>query len=462
MLDINLKSFLETYRNGKQIEENLITIQKISTNSKIVDRDTFFIPIVGEIHDAHKFIEPIQNKISGFVFSDYEQVKHIIENKDRDKLDLIQVDDTLHFLQELAAFYRKQWNGKVIGITGSSGKTSTKDLLAGILSSKYKVFKTQGNLNSQIGTALSLLSIEKDVDVAVLELGMSDFGEIKRLMEITKPDIGIIINVYSAHLESLKTLDNVALCKGEMAEYLENDKLLILNEDNSFVKEMKKRFNGRVQFYSTNKSSDLNIENFEEIFIDSNGIKFNVVHEDRVHELILKNSYNKYNVSNCLASCLAATEFGLSFNDIQNGLDRIEYTKMRMEKVEKSGLQFINDAYNSNPDSLKAAIDSFSSIDIQGNKYLVIGDMLELGEKKVLLHENISDYIIETKIYFTLTFGELSHKLCKQMERNKKQVRHFQTHEEIAKFIKKNVGPKDLVLLKGSRGMRMEKILDFI
>lgn len=399
-------------------------------SSKVKAGDLFFA-----INKGNNYIKNALENGASLVIGDN------IEGEFNQNKKVIKVDNTINTLQELAKEYRKNLNIKVIGITGSEGKTTTKDVVASILSEKYNVKKTQGNYNNQIGLPFTIFSFEEEDNIAVLEMGMSSFGEIERLSEICKPNYGIITNIGDSHLEFLINRDNVYKAKTEMLKYVDEKNIIVYGDD-VYLKKLSSIKVGE------DKSNDYIIKDIVNTFGET--------------EFILNNERYKIplnGVHNCLNSSFGIAlgkKLGMSKAEIQNGLDKIIISKMRFEKIDKSNKTYINDAYNASPVSMKVSIDTFLKLPTKMEKILFLGDILEMGEMEILYHEDVLKFCLEKKDKMEIyIYGERMRKALDNLGTDK--IKYISDKKEMIDILypKKNV----IVLLKGSRGMRLEEII---
>jgi UDP-N-acetylmuramoyl-tripeptide--D-alanyl-D-alanine ligase len=441
---------------GSTLIGNSVEINGVSTDSRENLRGKLFIPIKGEKYDAHQFLpQAIANGAAAILCSkSYEDVPTNVP--------VVLVEDTLEGLQQLAKSYLKEWNGKVVGITGSNGKTSTKDILTSILSAKYKVHKTQGNFNNHIGLPLTVLSMDEDTEVAVLEMGMSNFGEIELLTKIANPDAAIITNIGESHMMELGSRAGIAKAKLEIAEGLKENGTLLINGDEPLLIEGVKgiSFKGNIETFGFNHSNNLYPTTFE---LTENGSSFEVNKiENKAFTLSV---LGKHNISNTLAAIGVAMKFGLTSAEIEKGLGNLQLTKMRMELLKASnGVTVINDAYNASPTSMKAAIDLVSDLNGFARKFVVFGDMLELGDQEVAFHEEIGSEVASKGIDYLYTFGELASNgaVVAKKVMGESRVKSYQDKEKLIQDLLQTAKENDLIVVKASRGMKLEEVVNAI
>lgn len=397
--------------------------KEIMIDSRKVKPGDIFIAIKGERFDGHHYIsQAIENGATAVVMSNDKfkmsndgNVSHIL------------VKDTLKALQDIAAYHRSKFDIPVIGVTGSSGKTTTKDMIASILSQEFKTLKNEENLNNEIGVPLTLLKLKKSHRVAVIEMGMQGLGEIDILAKIAKPTIAVITNIGDAHMKYLKTKKNVARAKSEIFNYLSKSNYAIINQDDEHFEHLAK--NAKVRGAKIITFGILEKANITPKELD--GIEIPIP--------------GQHNIYNALAAVAVARILKISKKSIKCGLEIFTPSSKRMEVINKNGIKVINDTYNANPQAMKASLEVLS--DIPGRKIAVLGDMLELGPKSKTYHKNIFNYTKKLGIDFVLLFGK------------EWPEKSFTDKKILMKKLKTIVRPSDIILVKGSRGMKMEEIV---
>lgn len=425
----------------------------VSIDTRSLTPGNLYIPII-RIDDGHKYAqEAIAKGASALLWKkDHPSPPQGIP--------LIFVEDTLIALQSLAKSYRDQLNLIVIGITGSNGKTTTKDMIYSIVSGSYRSHKTKGNLNGEYGLPLTLLGLEEDTQVVILEMGMSNIGEIELLSEIARPDVAVITMIGISHLSSLGSKEAIALAKLEILKGLNSNGVIIINGDEPLLNQAK-QLKGlpattRCVRFGESESNDLYATCIETV---ESGIRF---------KLDNSNSYSipllgRHNVMNALASIAVAKQLELKDEEIENGFNTLKISGMRMEVIEaRAGFTIINDAWNASPVSMKAAIQSVKELTGYKRKILVLSDMLELGDQEIKYHQEIAKGFRPDEIDFVLTYGTLSQHISNELLDGYpiNHVRHFDTKEDLIAQLLKIVRPEDVILLKGSRGMKLEEVLE--
>jgi UDP-N-acetylmuramoyl-tripeptide--D-alanyl-D-alanine ligase len=425
----------------------------VSIDSRLTGKNEIFFALKGTNYDGHDFVKAALDRGAAFAVVNAEWFKNNEENFNNEKI--MTVKDTVITIGELAALYRKKFNFPIIAITGSNGKTTTKDMVFSVLAKKYKVLKTEGNFNNHIGVPLMMFKLSGKYDMAVIEIGTNHFGEIKYLCKILQPDYGLITNVGKSHLEFFKDINGVRKAKGELFDYLSKTggTGFINSDDINIVKESKKLeykktygFNGEFDYTGL-----LPLKNDAGKFL----VKYDKTKKLNISLKIL-GSHNMINA-------LAAASIGLNFNvkpeDIAKALLNFKPSSKRMERITINSIRFINDCYNSNPDSVKAALNTLSNTKVKGKKIAVLGDMLEIGSKTEEEHAKIADMIIKSGIEYIFLYGPLSKNTLKGLIGRVKFSKHYLSKDELATELFELVGKNDLILLKGSRGMKMETIL---
>jgi len=420
--------------NIKQLYQKFLECNSIiDIDSRSISKGSIFFAIKGENFDGNKFANEALDKGAKMAVIDSDDINF------NNNSNIIKVDDSLKTLQDLALFHRKSVKSKIIAITGSNGKTTTKELIHSILSTSYKTISTDGNFNNHIGVPLSLLKIKDGAEFSVIELGANNFGEINFLSKITEPDYGYITNFGKAHLEGFKNISGVIKGKTELYNWLiENDKTLILNYDDP----------EQLKFKSSNHFSFGSKLNSKHVFetIDSKNVTV------KCDGIVYKtNLYGDYNFSNICCAISIGLEFGIKPKLIQEKLKYYSSKNNRSELIKINNKNIVLDAYNANPTSVEFAIKSF--IKNKGTKAIVLGDMFELGENSAIEHKKIIDITDELNIDRCIFIGEEFFKLKQDSVKNI----FFKTKQdfyELGDIIK-----EENILIKGSRGMQMEGVL---
>lgn len=436
--------------HGTLVQDGEYTVfNGISTDTRTIVSGNLFVALVGEKFDGHDFIPQALEKGAGGILVSKE-VKGV------DDAAVFLVNNTLKGLQDLAHFHRRRFTIPIIAITGSNGKTTTKDMTAAALSSRFHVLKTQANYNNEIGLSLTLLQLTKEHQAAIVEMGMRGRGEIASLAQIAEPTLAIVTNVGETHLELLGSLENIAAAKAELVEAIGKDGITVLNADNEYVYEMRHKVKGQVIFFGTNSHADVKAQKIQN---SEDGVVFECATEKSTFPVSLPIP-GRHNVYNALAAIAAALALGLTHNEFVSGLAGLSLSGMRLAVAQYGDYTVINDAYNASPMSMLAALDALNDV-AKKRKIAVLGDMLELGDIAVEAHRNVGKRIAKGKIDVLVTIGELAgHIAAAAIEYGAPVVIACESHEAAKKALKRNMEQGDTILIKGSRGMKMEKMLE--
>ncbi|MGG5254723.1 UDP-N-acetylmuramoyl-tripeptide--D-alanyl-D-alanine ligase [Neobacillus sp. SM06] len=424
----------------------------VAIDSRKISKGNLFIPLKGEHADGHKFVEDSIKKGAAAALWQKDVPNPPLH------LPILIVEDCLTALQELAKQYRKQLSVKVVGITGSNGKTTTKDMTANLLSLKFKVQKTEGNFNNHLGLPLTVLRLEEDTEMAVLEMGMSGRGEIEFLTKLACPDAVVITNIGESHLLDLGSREAIAEAKLEILEGLKDGGLAVLHGDEPLLMNRISRFQGNLQVQTFGRS-EANTLFPTEIHQLQYGNQFKTNASKQMFELPVLGTHN---ILNALAAMLVANYFSIPFERMNEKLSTLKLTNMRMELVKgKKGEKIINDAYNASPTSMMAAIELVSNLQGHKKKILVLGDMLELGPEEKQYHIQIGASLKAEKVDLLFTFGQLGEYIAKGAEQvlGKEKIHAFTNKAELINELEKHVDETTLVLVKASRGMKLEEVV---
>ena len=428
----------------------------VSIDSRTLKKGELFVCIQGDRFDGHNFIKEAQDKqAAAIVLSEESEMGRV-----RGKTPVvIRVKNTLKALQELALFYRKKMPVKVIGITGTNGKSTTKEMTAAITEKKFKTIKTKGNLNNHIGLPLNIFDLSKTDEIAVMEMGMSAAGEIKRLAEIAKPEIGVVTNISEGHLVHLKTLKKVQAAKGELFDSLSEKETAIVNADDPLVLELAKSVRAKVITYGIYKGADIKAENI--CPMDREGFKLSVNFSGKNIPMCIP-FLGECNIYNALAAIATSWSLGIAPDDIKQGLMAAKLLANRFEVSEHRGVTIINDSYNANPRSMKEALKILAKYKCKGRRFFIVGEMLELGDLSKPAHKALGVDVAKYSIDYLVTVGDLSSHVAKSAVAsgmNKKNTAIASGHECAVAFIKKHSRSGDCLLVKGSRGSKMEEVI---
>lgn len=433
-------------------------IKGVSIDSRTIKKGELFVAIKGARFDGHDFVpEVIKNGAWGALVDCSElQTKYASLGGLRN---ILPVKDTIFALQEMSQMHRKKFAIPVIGITGSNGKTTTKEMLASILKQRGPVLKNEGNLNNHIGVPLTLLKLDAHHKSAAVEMGMSALGEINTLARLVSPDVGVITNIGPAHLEFLGTMDIVAQAKAELLGNLKTDGTAVLNADDRYFTTLKNKYDGRVLSFGIENKADVSVsairqgKNFTDMTIEANDTRVDM----RLPAV------GKHNIYNALAAAAAATAVGMPLEAVKYGLEDFSPVAMRSELKQVKGRTVLADYYNANPGSVKAALETLISLRAGRKSVAVLGDMLELGDTAAGAHREVGRTVAHLGVDVLITMGSLAiyiNEGALEAGMPKDRVIAAGSHAEAAALLKEWSKNGDAVLIKGSRGMKMEKILE--
>ena len=437
----------------------------LSTDSRSIDAHAAFIALKGESHDGHRFVDDVIKKgVRLAIVSDSPEYKDLRQEWLYKGITLIIVSDTLKALGDLARHRRKAAKARVVAITGSNGKTTTKEMIVNVLSQKYATHFSRGNFNNEIGLPLSIFNMSRNHETAVFELGMNHPGEMGRLGAICLPDIAVITNVAPAHLEGLGSIQAVADAKGELLDALTAEGKAVLYADDAMVMTQNKRGKGKAVLYGSGDECHVRAEN---IFEEDEKVHFTMVMGG---EGIMETSFDVvldtpglFMVNNALAAAVTGALCGISPEEIKRGLEGFSPVAGRLNiKYTGGGITIIDDTYNANPGSMKAALLSLSGIKKGKRPVFIMGDMLELGEKSKAFHSEIGAFAFKCgviKLYLTGNFKESVKEGAIKAGMPEKDIMTGDK-EELVEILRNDIQPTDKVLVKGSRGMRMETVVD--
>lgn len=411
----------------------------ISTDTRTIKSGDIYLPLKGASFDGEQFMDKAIEAGAKAYFTTKDD---IYEGADL----ILKVENTLNAYLNIAKYYRHKINPVTVAITGSSGKTTTKEIVYSVLSQKFKTHKTFSNHNNEIGFCQTVLSMDKDTQILIVEMGMRGLGEIELISTHLNPDYAIITNCGSAHVGRLGSLDNIAIAKCEIASGLnKNGTFIALDQD---ITKKHNKFDGEKIYYSIN-----DVEVLEKAPSYS---KFE--YKNETYEL---NVEGDYNIENSLSAIELGLKIGMSPDEIRKGLLSYRPIEKRWEVEEINGLKFINDSYNANPESMKASVKTF--VELYENPVVILGDMGELGENEVQYHRQVGQFLstLNKKVKY-LTVGKLAKEIGKELESNGFEVVNFNTNNEVSCYILENLNNSYTIFLKASRSMKFEEILDNI
>ena len=447
MENVDVKAIVSAV-NGTLLCGNLDTvIEDISTNSKELKETDLFVPIIGERVDAHRFIEDALQICAASFTQEHEAATEAMQQSGKC---VIRVENTLEAMQQLAKWYRDTKQLAIVGVTGSVGKTTTREMIFTALQSEKMVFQTQKNYNSQVGVPLTLAKLSNRDEIAVLEMGMSNPGEMERLAYMIQPDVAVITCIGVAHIEQLKTRENICTEKMKIAAYMNSENVVFLNGDDSILMQYRDSMNAKVITYGMNencsyRASDVHIEEDESVFT--------MFYPNGSIEVRLQ-AMGEHNVRNALAALAVADYYGVS---IENAAKALQYFQGQRQKVVKTPyFTMIDDTYNASTDSMKAALRVLRDMPGDGKKIAVLADMLELGEKTREYHQEVGREVAACGVDCLIGYGELAQEIEKSAEGVK--TVHADTLEDVKRILDQEASDKDIVLFKGSNGMKLSAV----
>ena len=418
---------------------------QICTDSRVCPPGSIFFALKGDNFNANAFaLSALEN---GCSYAVVDEAQYAIDDR------FMLVDNVLESLQKLATFHRRQMGTPIIGITGTNGKTTSKELIAAVLKEKFNVLFTQGNLNNHIGVPLTLLKLKPQHEIAIIEMGANHPGEIRDLCEIARPDFGIITNVGKAHLEGFGSFEGVKSTKSELYSFIfRNGKNIFINKDNRHLVEMATKVGfdlGKENVCSFGFNPDYGV--FGDITGCSPFLEMECVTKPKPSFVIKTNLIGAYNAENIMAAVAIGYFFKLQNEEIKRGLENYVPQNNRSQLTVTDRNKLVVDAYNANPTSMSAAILNFAQMDVQ-QKTLILGDMLELGEQSEAEHQNVVDLLQQNEFVNVLLVG-------KQFRKTIHSYQCFDDVDELIAFIEKHPINDNFILIKGSRGIRLEKVI---
>ena len=429
-------------------------VEGISTDTRSMKRGQFFVALRGERFDGHDFLaKAVAAGAAGVMVDERGMPEELPET-----VGVVLVRDTVEALGDLARYYRKLFGVTVVAVTGSNGKTTTKDMIAHVLEPLGGVVASPGSFNNFIGLPLTLFGLEDNSEVAVVEMGTSAPGEIARLAAIADPDVGVITNIAGVHLEGLKSIEGVASAKGELLDALGADALAVLNADDEWVMKIRPRSAAKAVTFGLSPDADIRAQ---DVKADETGITFVGPERTPVEVPVL----GRHNVYNALAAIAVARRAGMSMKQVAERLRGFRPPHMRMEVLDIDGITVLNDSYNANPVSMRSALDAFSLLQITGRKHAVLADMLELGPSAQQLHRQLGRELAGRRFEDLWLFGPLMAEAAQAAQSSVgpgTSVHHCDTFEEFAEMFLKRVSAGDGVLIKGSRAMGTERVVELL
>lgn len=490
MKELSIKEITEAVEGKLLCGEESLIITSVSTNSNSIQPSALFVPIVGEKVDAHDYIESAFSHGATACFTSRHEIM------DGSKV-YIKVEDTIRALQKLATYYRSKFSLPVVGITGSVGKTTTKEMIAAALSTKYNVLKTEGNMNSQVGLPLMMFRIDSSHEIAVIEMGMSEVGEMAKLTPIAKPEVAVMTNIGVSHIGQLKTQENIRKEKLNIINSFQKDSILFVNGNDVLLNAIKtaaKEFHGtlvnrpkepdtmdiknshsfakinvseatlvklmeaEVASFGTNPECDYRAENIRTF---EGKTYFTLRNSKDDGEEIVLQVLGIHNVSNALAALAVASHYGIPASTAKHGLYEYKPIAMRGQIKEAGGIKIIDDSYNASPDSMKGGIQVLLELEGVTRRIAVLADVLELGEISYKCHYEVGTYIADYKVDEVITIGKEAAAIAKGVQEKESNIttHSFTNNEEAIGYLENNLKAGDGVLIKGSRSMRTDEIV---
>jgi len=422
-----------------------------SIDSRTIRPDELFFAVKGERMDGHDFVDSALNKNAAAAVVRKDQLaRYPVKTR------LLAVDDTLTALQTLGSAVRRMWAKPLVGVTGSTGKTTTKEAIAHLLGTRFRVLKSEGNFNNHFGLPLMLLKLEAEHDIAVIEMGMSHAGEIAALAEIAKPDIGVVTNVAPVHLEFFNSVADIARAKYELIESLHAGGTAILNADDEYVSQFGRGFHGKVVLFGMKPAADVRAENVQSG--GPSGSTFDVV-VGSCRERATLPLVGSHNIYNALAAIAAGLDRGLAPSEAVDALASLAPADKRGQVVQLGNITIINDCYNSNPTALDAMVDTLAAMPA-ARRMVVAGEMLELGPAGKEMHRHSGRHMAEKKIDVLLGVRGLAQLMVEAARSAGMRAEFVATPEEAGEWLARESRDGDMVLLKASRGVKLEKALE--
>lgn len=446
-MEMTFKEMLNAIDGEVIVKKEEINFNKLCIDTRKIEKNNVFLAIKGSNFNGNDFaVKALEQGASIVIIDEVKFNLKEVENKGT----VIKVRDTREALLNLAKFYREKLGLKVVGVTGSTGKTSTKDLIAALLSDKYKVFKTKGNFNNDIGLPLMILELTSEFDVAVLEMGMSSLGEIELLASVARPNIAVITNIGLSHIENLKTQENILKAKMEICTFFNKENTLIINAEDKLLQNISSNV-FKVKKIGYNHEYDVYASN---IILREEETEFlaHAFGEEAVFNLPMA---GKHNVLNTMLAIEVAKCLNVSFKQMLKGLENLEATSMRLQVIKKEGLTIINDCYNASPDSMRSSLDVLSAYK-NCRRIAILGDMYELGDESERAHFEVGEYA-KDKVDILIVIGRYIKNFKDGF--NNDNIIMYNTKEECIKELKSIVKKDDVVLVKASRGVKLEDVV---
>ncbi|MGN0383403.1 MAG: UDP-N-acetylmuramoyl-tripeptide--D-alanyl-D-alanine ligase [Eubacterium sp.] len=439
--------------NGQYIGDDSLKNEYIEgavIDSRLIEKNYLFIPVAGQRVDGHDFINQVFEKGAICTLSERKLESPIGP--------YILVESTLKALKDIAAYYRSIADIKVVGITGSVGKTSTKEIISSVLSMRFNVLKTEGNLNNEIGLPLTVLKIREEHEIAVLEMGISDFGEMHRLSSIARPDVCVITNIGTCHLENLGNRDGVFKAKTEVFDHMGDNPHIILNGDDDKLASVQDINGIKPIFFGIDTDRDLGVYGVTNMGIEGTRVNIKAYDKEFFATIPIPGMHMVYNA---LAATAVGMCFDMDFDEIKRGIEALKPVTGRNNIIRNRNLTIIDDCYNANPMSMKASLDVLSMV--PENKIAILGDMFELGTNEQQLHWEIGKYVASKGIDKLVCVGNLSKYMAEAAKQSKDiNVNYFETLDKLLDNINSIIKGNETILVKASHGMKFAKVVEIL
>ena len=436
----------------------------VKHDSRECEKDDMFVAVIGENQDGHSYTpQVIENGCRTLLVSKDIDFNDVSEKMDSAKLNIIKVDDTVRSMGDLAKYYLSTLDVKKIAVTGSVGKTSVRDMIYYVLSEKFRCGRNMKNFNNLIGLPLSIFKFDKSMEVVVLEMGMSEFGEIDRLAEIVEPNIGIITNIGVAHMETLGSREGIFKAKMEITRHIcsdggEEGTLIFANDENFLTRESTKG-NYRQISIGENGRSDYIISDIDDFGLD--GIKFTLEHLEKSRKITVPVP-GRHNAVNASIAAAAGELLGLKWSEIEEGLGKVDLTGSSLKQIKSGSIRVIDDTYNASPDSMKSALKVLEKSRCNAEKIAILGDMYELGSDSEKQHFGVGIFARGLDIDKVIAIGKNAEKIYEGALGGKAEALYYEEKKDFYKDMDRFAGKGNIILVKGSRGMQMEQIVENI
>lgn len=471
MKELTLRQIAEGAQGELKRGKDSDIVKKIVIDSREAKRGDLFVAIIGENQDGHIYARSAAEAgCTSFLLSD-EKVIEELSDAYRE-VNIVMVADTVRGLQELARFYLNLFHIRRLAVTGSTGKTTTKEMLYAILSTKYNTVRNLGNFNNEIGLPLTAFQVEEDTEAAIFEMGMSSFGEIHVLADIVRPEIALITNIGTSHIEFLKTQENILKAKMEITDYFDEGNTLIVNSDHDFLTkksiascmEGKRKENptykGSYKLVTAGEKEDTDCRLSERKDLGEDGISFHLSCAGQEQDFYLPLLGN-HNGLNAMLAAAAGIACGISLEDAAAGLRAMEPEARRLNIEDRGGIKLIDDTYNASPDSMMAAIDVLASVGGR-RKLAILADILEMGDAAAEYHKSVGEYASKKKIDVIISIGQNARYIAEGAREAASQgvsrIIYHETREPLMAALEQIIKPGDVVLVKGSNGMKMTEV----